>query len=94
MFGINSLEQVGQIVEGWTNDFLGKEKELSEKRMSICKKCPLFDAKAIKCNNKKCYNKKTNEISTSPANGFICGCGCYLTKKTKAVKAKCPLGNW
>ena len=45
MFGI-SLNTIGQITEGWTNDFLGREQELSDMRMKICRECPLYDETA------------------------------------------------
>ena len=33
--------EVGQIVKGFTNSALRREKELHTKRMAICKKCKL-----------------------------------------------------
>lgn len=94
MFGINSFEQIGQIAEGWTNDFLGKEQELSDMRMKICRKCPLYNKETDRCDSKKCYNKETGELSTSPGNGFICGCGCYMAKASRVKNKKCVLGRW
>lgn len=94
MFGINSLEQVGQIAEGWTNDLLGKEQELSDKRMAICKQCPLYDKEKDKCDSRKCYNKDTHEVTTYPQDGFICGCGCFMQKKSRVKNAKCVLSKW
>lgn len=94
MFGINDFSQFGQIVEGYTNYAFGKEEELSEKRMEICRKCPLYDEDTDRCSSKKCYNKKTGELSTVPDKGFICGCNCYMTKKSRVKNAKCVLNNW
>lgn len=94
MFGENVLEQVGQIAEGWTNDFLGKEQELSDMRMKICRKCPLYDEEKDRCSSKRCYNKETGELSTAPEKGFICGCGCFISKKSRVRNAKCVLGYW
>lgn len=90
MFGI----KIKQIAEGWTNYVLGKETELSQKRLKICKKCPLYEEKSDRCDGNKCYNKETGEISKFPQKGFICGCNCYMKKATRSVSKKCNLGKW
>lgn len=94
MFG---LKQVEQIAEGWAKDIVNAEKELYNKRMPICKKCPLFTDDVIfhgKCDAKKYYNPQTGEISTLPSKGFINGCGCVCSKKVRVKSAKCVLDRW
>lgn len=94
MFGINSFEQVEQIAEGWTNYALGRENELSEQRMKVCIECPLYNKSTDRCDAKKCYNPEKNEMGTTPGNGFICGCNCYMKKATRSINKKCVLNKW
>lgn len=97
MFGINNVEQVKQIAEGWTNYAFGREKELSESRMKICKECPLYTVKkgiGAVCDSKKYYNPETRELSDLPKPGFIGGCSCKLEAKTRTLRASCPIKNW
>lgn len=94
MFGINSFEQVGQIAEGWSNYVFGKEEELSEKRMEICKICPLYNKDNDRCDSKKCWDTINNKIVDLPGKNIICGCNCYCKKKTRVKNAKCVLGKW
>lgn len=94
MFGINSTEQIKQIAEGWTNDLLGREQELSDKRMKICKECPIYDENADRCDSKKCLNKETGEITQYPGKATVCGCGCYMKKKTRVPSSHCVLNKW
>lgn len=90
MFGI------GQIVKGHYNEFLNKEQELSEKRLKICRECPLYREGPLGpvCDSRKCYNSETKEISSYPKDNFICGCGCRLKAKTTLENAKCVLNKW
>ena len=97
MFGINSLNQVGQIIDGWAKDIANKEQKLYDIRMPICKKCPLYTDDVVfhgKCDAKKYYNPNTNELSNLPKEGFINGCGCKLSAKTRLKEAKCVLNKW
>lgn len=97
MFGLDnvtSVKQVKQIAEGWANDLLKRENELYESRMKICRKCPLYDEESDRCDAKKCYNPKTGEIASHPFPGAICGCNCYMSKKTRVPESHCVLNKW
>lgn len=94
MFGITSTKQLQQIAEGWTNYALGREEELSNERMKICRECPLYNEETDRCDSKRCYNKETGELNDLPQKGFICGCNCLMKKKTRSVSSKCVLGKW
>lgn len=99
MFGlgqINSFEQVGQIAEGWAKDIVKAEQELHDTRMEICKKCPLYSESSLgpKCDAKKCFNTKRNEVTLYPGSDITCGCGCFLDKKTRVKDSKCVLNKW
>ena len=93
MFGLNTKH----IAKGWVNDFLNKEEELYQKRISICRKCILYSnggAFGPICDSKKCINPSTGEPTYAPSSTSICGCGCFLNKKTRVQEAKCVLGKW
>jgi len=97
MFGINSVSQIGDIVEGHYNEITNKETDLYEKRIAICKKCPLYEIKeglGPVCDSKKCWNETEKTLETYPSSKNICGCGCRLNAKTRVANAKCVLNKW
>lgn len=95
MFGENVFEQVGNILEGHYNELVGKEQDLSESRMKICRECPLFtDRLGGVCDSKKCWDTNKKELVSAPGKRIICGCGCRLLAKTKLPRAKCVLNKW
>ena len=51
---------------------------IKEKRMSICKKCPLYGS----------------YVKGFCGNGVTEGCGCKLTLKTRYKNENCPNGLW
>lgn len=88
---------VNEIIEGVYNDVFGKEQNLSELRLQICKKCPLYKKDSILgaiCNNKLYVDLKTGKTSRKYIKGYMNGCGCILRLKTKSKKSKCPIGKW
>lgn len=97
MFGINTFSQIGDIVEGHYNEFLNKENELYEKRIAICKNCPLYTVKeglGPVCDGKKCWNETEKAIESYPSSNNICGCNCRLNAKTRLASSKCVLNRW
>lgn len=97
MFGINNFSQVEDIIEGHYNEITNKENELYEKRIAICKKCPLYTVReniGEICDSKKCWNEKDQALETYPSNNNICGCGCRLQAKTRLKHSKCVLSKW
>ena len=93
MFG-KLLKQGKQIVEGWTNYALGKEQELSEARMKICRECPLYNKDTDRCDARKCWDTINNKLVSTPGKGIICGCGCVMRAATKSINIKCVLSKW
>ena len=88
---------LGAILDGHVNEALGTNQSMSEKRMTICKQCPLFKMKSVigaVCDSKTWYNPETGEISNQRKIGFKHGCGCRLNAKTRLSYAVCPLGKW
>jgi len=95
MFGIDNFSQVSDIIEGHYKEITDQENELYNKRIAICKNCPLFTDKfGGICDSKKYYNSTTNELIDIPKSGFIGGCGCRLQAKTRLKNAKCVLNKW
>ena len=97
MFGINSVKQMGQVIEGHFKEITGIENDLYLKRIKICKTCPLYSVKdeiGEICDSKKCINTKTNSIEILPGQGVVCGCRCRLSAKTRVESASCVLNKW
>jgi hypothetical protein len=91
MFGINTRD----VIKGHVNELLGRERDLSETRMRICRSCPLFtDIMGGICDSKKCVDKTTNKLQYAPGENTICGCSCRLEAKSRLKKAKCVLDKW
>lgn len=93
MFGVNTKE----IARGWVNDLLNKEKELYLYRMNICKDCVLYSEGGTfgpVCDSSKCVDVHTGALAYAPTGNTICGCSCFLNKKTRVKSAKCVLGKW
>lgn len=87
--------QVKQIVKGHINEALGINKNLSEERLEICYKCPLYSSKfGGLCNNRLWYNPNTGDVSIDQQDGYKRGCGCRLLAKTKVPEASCPVNKW
>ena len=87
--------EIGAIVKGHINEALGLGEDLKEKRMKICRQCPLFkDVLGGICNSNLWLNPKTNEISIEQENGYYRGCGCRLQAKTTLSTASCPAKKW
>lgn len=92
MFGIN----VGQVIKGHINEITNQENALYEARIKICKKCPLYTETTFGpvCDSKKCFNPNTNKSQYYPSAGYICGCGCRLSAKTRLKDSECVLNKW
>lgn len=94
MFGINNWQQIKDIAEGWTNYALDRESELSEIRMKVCRKCPLYNNENDRCDASRCINVKTGKMEMGPGKDIVCGCNCYVSKKSRVLNAKCVLNKW
>lgn len=86
---------INDIVKGHANELLGLNVDISEKRLEICMKCPIYSPRyGGICNDKLWLNPETDEISTSRKEGYIRGCGCRLSAKTTLPNASCVAGKW
>ena len=95
MFGINDFSQTKDIIEGHYKEITNQENELYEKRIIICKQCPLYSDKLGGiCDSKKCWDNSKNILQSFPGNNITCGCGCRLQAKTRLKNAKCVLNKW
>jgi hypothetical protein len=62
--------EIGNIVNGHINEMLGLNKDISQQRMKVCYKCPLFSPKfGGWCNNKLYIDPNTNDISAVAKDG-------------------------
>ena len=65
-----------------------------EERLQICKECPIYSSIRGICNSALWLNPKTEEVSETPKNGYIRGCGCNIFFKTKSRSSHCIAGKW
>lgn len=87
--------EIGNIVKGHINEVLGLNKDISNGRLHICYKCPLYLNKyGGVCNNRLWLNIETGDVSIVKKPGYKNGCGCRLNAKTSILNAECPIGKW
>lgn len=65
-----------------------------EQRIELCKKCPIYNPQRGTCNSKLYLNPETDEVSTRPLIGYVRGCGCLISVKTKNPNSSCVAGKW
>ena len=65
-----------------------------EERTETCKHCPICNLDVWLCSGSLYLNPTNNQISTTPKEGFIKGCGCVLAQKIPNRTKKCPAGKW
>lgn len=77
------------IIQGTINNITNTNQTLSEERMDICRKCPLFNDKSgiAICN-------PFRTIKNIETNKMVHGCGCILESKTTVANESCPAGKW
>lgn len=70
--------------------------ELSEKRLEICRKCPLYkeDEFSPICDNKKYISRDGKDWSYFPKKGYVKGCNCRLNSKVKNPSNHCIIKLW
>jgi len=86
---------IGRIVEGHVNEMLGLNVNLSESRLKICHRCPLYSDKlGGVCNPHLYLNPDNGDVSTEKKDGYVKGCGCRLSAKTTLVSERCAAGKW
>jgi hypothetical protein len=87
--------EVSNIITGHFNELFGLNKNISDERLKICKRCPLYSSKfGGLCNNKLYIDPNTGKISIEKRDGYVRGCGCRLQAKTTILHEKCVAGKW
>ena len=87
--------EIVKIVKGHVNELLDINRDISQKRMNICRECPLFlNQLGGICNPKLYLNVKTGDVSKYKKDGYVNGCGCRLSAKTRLSGSRCPNGKW
>jgi hypothetical protein len=83
------------ILEGAGNYIFGFNQSMSEARLKICMRCPIYSsAFGGMCNKKLYLDPKTGDVSIDKRDGYIQGCGCSLKLKTTVASEECPAGKW
>ena len=88
---------VNQIIEGTWKNILNLDEALYNKRIAICHECKIINKGTIfgdVCSSSLYLNPITNEVSEVEKKGFIQGCGCVLSSKTRVKDAHCPAWKW
>lgn len=87
-------KKITGIINGHVKLILDSNKELHNKRMKICRSCPLFLPGFInECNPALWINDK-DEASPVKKDGYEKGCGCNLDAKTRLPEKHCPIKKW
>lgn len=87
--------EIGHIIKGHINEALNLNKDISKSRMQICLSCPLYSPiLGGICNSKLWLDPLTGEVSTNKKDGYVNGCECRLSAKTRLTDAKCPANKW
>jgi len=87
--------RITDIINGHINEALGKEQDLSIKRLAICYECPIskLTSLGLICDNSKWISAK-NEVSLEAKPGYTKGCGCRLQAKTRLPHNHCIINKW
>lgn len=89
-----SLE-IGKIIQGHANELLGRNSDISELRMKVCQRCPIFyNNMGGICNPHLYIHPDTEDVSVYEKPGYVKGCGCRLQAKTRLIDAKCIINKW
>ena len=70
--------------------------ELQEKRIAICKECPLYKETnyGAVCNSAKYLSPDGKDWSWLAKNGYVKGCGCHISTITRNPNKSCNAGKW
>ena len=70
--------------------------ELAEKRLEICKKCPLYKQTESGhiCDGSKYISHDGKDWSKFPKKNYRRGCNCILEKKVKHPSNHCIVNLW
>ena len=91
------MENLVNIGKGHALELIGANKNFAEERLKICRACPIYTNNRLLgevCNSKLYLNPKTDEISFTPKEGYVKGCGCRLNAKTRLDYMHCIAGKW
>lgn len=85
---------VEDIINGWTNYFVGNDKvvlSVAKERAKICSECPIA--------THGMHTAILPDFSIKEIKGMYCskekgGCGCPLSPAVRSKNYKCPIGKW
>ena len=90
------IKQVKDIIKGHVNELFDNNEKLYEHRISICKECPLYLETGVGpiCNDSLWISPKTYDVSKTSKRGYVKGCKCRLTAKTRNEDNHCIVNKW
>lgn len=85
-----------EILKGHIKEMTNDNQELFEKRMAVCKQCPLFKMSKAGpiCNPTLYLNKSSNIAYETDGPNRTKGCGCRLNAKARLDESVCPANKW
>lgn len=87
--------EIKNIILGHINELFNINNTISQNRLNICYRCPLYSKRlGGMCNNRLWININTGDVSSTMKHGYVNGCGCRLIPKTRLASAKCPINKW
>lgn len=84
------------IIAGSTNELPGLNDDLYEKRIAICKVCPLGEEISpgkIVCNSRLWINEN-GDVSNTAKVGYVRGCSCAMDRKARITSSRCIINKW
>ena len=91
------MSQVGNILQGHINEVFGNNDDLATTRLGVCRECALYKVSPAwgpMCDSSKYISKDGLETSSTKLPGYVKGCGCRLSAKTRLQNAKCIINKW
>ena len=90
------MGKIKNIIDGHLKELFNVNKSLSDRRLDICRECPLYEETNIGpiCNPNMYVRKSDDSWRYTPAEDYVKGCGCRLLAKTRLEDEHCPAHKW
>lgn len=90
------MRSVRDILKGHMKEITNNNEDLYEKRIAICRECPLFKLSVVGplCNSLLYLNTDLDIAFPNDGPNRVRGCGCRLDAKTRLEDNVCPANKW
>lgn len=92
----SKLRNIKNIINGHIKEIINDEEELLERRLKICRICPLYTDKLGGICDKEKYYDFVLDKHCRPDDSDTCihGCGCRMQAKGRLPYANCVANKW